>query len=94
MHILTFIKIAFENFKNSISKLRNRVNNTICNPTCKFYQDSILIDSKLEGYNILFQEAQLFSTTLGKHTYIQKHTTIVNAEIGRYCSCFRRHVQY
>jgi len=86
LYIITFIKIAFENFKNTISKLRNRVNNTISNPTCKFYQDSIVIDSKLEGYNILFQEAQLFSTTLGKHTYIQKHTTIVNAQIGRYCS--------
>lgn len=86
MYIITFIKIAFENFKNTLSKLRNRVNNTISNPTCKFYQDSIVIDSKLEGYNILFQEAQLFSTTLGKHTYIQKRTTIVNAQIGRYCS--------
>lgn len=86
MYILIFIKIAFENFKISISKIRNRVNNTISNPTCKFYQGSILIDSKLEGYNILFQEAQLFSTKLGKHTYIQKYTTIVNAEIGSYCS--------
>ncbi len=86
MYILIFIKIAIENFKISISKIRNRVTNTISNPTCKFYQGSILIDSKLEGYNILFQEAQLFSTKLGKHTYIQKYTTIVNAEIGSYCS--------
>jgi acetyltransferase-like isoleucine patch superfamily enzyme len=86
MYIIIFIKIAFGNFKNIISKLRNRVNNTISNPTCKFYKDSILIDSQLEGYNILFEEAQLFSTKLGKHTYIQKHATIVNAEIGRFCS--------
>lgn len=86
MKYLLFLKIIFSTILLGVVKVRNRANYLYQNPSCRFYSGVVFIESKLEGMNILFNDTQLISSTLGRHTYIQKHTTIVNAEIGKFCS--------
>jgi acetyltransferase-like isoleucine patch superfamily enzyme len=86
MKYLLFLKMLISAILSSVSKVRNRANYLFQNPTCRFYSGVVLIDSKLEGMNILFNDTQLISSSLGKHSYVQKRTTIVNAEIGKFCS--------
>jgi acetyltransferase-like isoleucine patch superfamily enzyme len=55
-------------------------------PDCRFYPKVIVDNSVFEGYNVLFKNVMVSFCSLGAHTYIQKNSTIFNAEIGRYCS--------
>ncbi len=70
----------------TVLKVRNRAFYQYENPTCRIYNGVVLNESKLEGMNVLFNDAQIQLSTLGKYTYVQKCTTIVNAEIGKFCS--------
>ena len=86
MKYLLFLKMLISAILSSVVKVRNKANYLFQNPTCRFYSGVVLLDSKLEGVNILFNDTHLISSILGKHTYVQKQTTIVNAEIGKFCS--------
>lgn len=86
MKYFLFFKIIISNLVTTVLKIRNRSFYQNQNPTCRIYHGVELNDSMLEGMNILFSDTQIISSTLGKHTYVQKRTTIVNAEIGKYCS--------
>ena len=81
--IIRLIVLSFiQHLKGTIKKARW----IIYNPTCKFYARSMLLDSDLEGYNILFYDVLIINSSLGAHSYVQKRSTIVNASIGRFCS--------
>lgn len=86
MKYFLFLKVLVSTILSSVVKVRNKANYLFQNPTCRFYSGVVLIDSKLEGVNILFNDTHLILSILGKHTYVQKQTTIVNAEIGKFCS--------
>jgi acetyltransferase-like isoleucine patch superfamily enzyme len=45
-----------------------------------------LINTQLGKYNILFNDVQVIDSTIGSHTYIQKCSTVFNANIGKFCS--------
>jgi acetyltransferase-like isoleucine patch superfamily enzyme len=55
-------------------------------PTCKFYSGVVVENSSFEGYNVLFKNVVVSSCFLGSHSYVQKKSTLFNAEIGRFCS--------
>ena len=57
------------------------------NPTCRFY-DHIQIDeaSILGKYNVIFQNAIIYDSTIGDHTFIQKHSQVICTDIGKFCS--------
>ncbi|WP_299586166.1 CatB-related O-acetyltransferase [Mucilaginibacter sp.] len=76
----------FEHLKYYISRIKQLAKNQIQYPDCKFYNGSILINSQLGHYNILFQNAQVINSIIGSHSYIQKRSTVVNANIGKFCS--------
>ena len=86
MKLFLFFKVLFSSVFASFVGFRNMINYKFQNPTCRFYNGAILLESNLEGLNILFKDTYVFSSSLGRHTYIQKRTTIVNAEIGKFCS--------
>jgi acetyltransferase-like isoleucine patch superfamily enzyme len=70
----------------SVLNVRSTGKYLIQNPTCRFLPGAVLIESKLEGFNILFNDVQIINSTVGKHTYFQKRTTVVNTDLGRFCS--------
>lgn len=86
MKLLLYLKFLMITISESFIKIRRRVNYTIQNPTCRFYNGSILIDSSLEGFNIMFNNVYIFASNIGKHTYVQKNTTIINTDVGKFCS--------
>lgn len=56
------------------------------NPTCKFYDGVNMQKTKFGQYNILYENVTIAFSTLNDHTYIQKGSTIFNAQIGKFCS--------
>lgn len=56
------------------------------NSTSKIYHNVNLNKTLLEGFNVVFDGTSLHDCFIGKYTYIQKRTTIINAEIGKFCS--------
>lgn len=86
MKYILFIKMLVNTLIATVLKVRNRAFYQFENPTCRIYNGVVLNESKLEGMNVLFNDTHILLSTLGKHTYVQKRTTIVNAEIGKFCS--------
>jgi acetyltransferase-like isoleucine patch superfamily enzyme len=86
MKIIVFFKIICSFIFSGLINIRNRINYFSKFPSCKFYQGASILDSKLEGSNVIFSNVQVISSNIGKHTYVQKSSSIVNSEIGRFCS--------
>ena len=86
MKLLLFIKILFSYVFVKFVDFRNRINYKLQYPTSRFHLGATLLDTNLEGTNILFQDTYILSSTLGRFTYVQKRTTIINARIGKFCS--------
>jgi acetyltransferase-like isoleucine patch superfamily enzyme len=57
------------------------------NPSCRLH-DGVLLDrgSRLGYFNVLFEEVSLIDSTVGDHTYLQKGTTVMACDLGKYCS--------
>lgn len=56
-------------------------------PTCHVYDGAFVDDeSHLEGFNVLFEDAKVLRSSIGRHTFVQKQSMIVGATVGRFCS--------
>jgi len=54
---------------------------------CVFYRGVRIDDvSKLGRFNVLFNNVAVINSTISDHTFIQKHSMIINADIGKFCS--------
>jgi acetyltransferase-like isoleucine patch superfamily enzyme len=84
--VITFIKLILIDFIQYFKWKFVEASYKVINLNSKFYKGSVLINSFLEGYNILFYNTQVINSSIGKHTYIQKSSTVVNAEVGKFCS--------
>ncbi|WP_397321409.1 CatB-related O-acetyltransferase [Pedobacter foliorum] len=56
------------------------------NPTSRFYNGSLVYNSKLGKYNVIFNHTNVGNSIIDSHTYIQKNSNVLNAKIGKYCS--------
>ena len=56
-------------------------------PTCRFYE-RVVIDrqSTLGGYNVFFEGAKVVESTIGRHTYLQERSIVIQADVGSFCS--------
>ena len=60
-------------------------------PTCRFYPGaSVDKGSSLGRYNVIFANTSVINSVLGDHTFIQKNSRILNADIGKFCSISSR----
>lgn len=56
-------------------------------PSSIFYKGVVVdSESKLTEYNVLFENVKVCTSTLGRHSYIQKNSLISNCLIGNFCS--------
>ena len=56
-------------------------------PTCQFYDGAIVNEySRLGNYNVIFEKTAILNSIIGSHTYIQKNSTVLNCDIGKFCS--------
>lgn len=54
---------------------------------CVFYRGVTIDDlSKLGRFNVLFNNVAVINSTIGDHTFVQKNSMIINADIGKFCS--------
>ena len=86
MLLFKTIVILFSSVKDYFSAVLRMAKNQSAYPNCKFYKGSELINSVLGGNNVLFNNVLVINSSAGVHTYIQKGSTIVNANIGKFCS--------
>lgn len=62
------------------------------NKTRKAFPDSVIYEgvvvdqSSLEKYSVLFRDVYVYLSKIGKHTYIQKKTSIYKTDVGPFCS--------
>jgi len=80
--------------KNLLSSMRTNVAEALHRtrlqqkyPTSRFYP-GVYVDerSSLGRYNVLFAQATVVNSTVADHTFIQKQSTVLNADIGKFCS--------
>lgn len=60
-------------------------------PTCHIYP-GVYIDelSTLYGYNVIFANTSVVNSVIGSHSFIQKNSRVLNADIGKFCSISSR----
>ena len=63
-----------------LSKLQSKY------PNCEFHSGAKILNSEFGNYNIVFENVLMDCCIIGDHTYVQKHTSIFNARIGKFCS--------
>ncbi len=57
------------------------------NPTCKIYQGARIDPGTVLGkYNVIFANSLISNSQIGDHTFIQKDSRVINADIGKFCS--------
>ena len=56
------------------------------NGSCKFYKDVVIRNTTFGKYNVIFEGTKISDSHIGSHTYIQKHSTVINAAVGKFCS--------
>ncbi len=60
-------------------------------PTCRFYAGaSVNNSSSLGKYCVIFQNTSIANSVIGDHTFIQKNSRILNANVGKFCSIASR----
>jgi len=56
-------------------------------PTCHFYPGSYVDETSILGsYNVIFNNTNVINSVLGDHTFVQKDSIIINADVGKFCS--------
>ena len=86
MFILNLVKRLIGSFIQFLRKNYQIVRLQKYHPDCKFYSGVDVTNTNFEGFNVLFNDVVISSSSLGAHTYVQKKSTIFNAQIGRFCS--------
>ena len=81
-----FIKNLFEGVVIRLKNNWKRAKLQAQNRFCKFHRSIEVNNCIFEGSNTLFERVMIIDSHLGKHSYVQKDSSIVNAEIGRFCS--------
>jgi len=60
-------------------------------PTCHLYPGAQLDDATtLGGYNVIFANTSITNSVIGRHSFIQKNSRVLNADIGKFCSISSR----
>lgn len=60
-------------------------------PTCHIYPGVFVDeDSTLCGYNVIFANTSITNSRIGSHSFIQKNSRVLNADIGKFCSISSR----
>jgi acetyltransferase-like isoleucine patch superfamily enzyme len=86
MIVLFFFKRVLLNLYISLNEVFSVARLQKKNPSCAFYSGSKIANTVFGNYNIVFNDVLMDSCAIGDHTYIQKRTTIFNADIGKFCS--------
>lgn len=56
-------------------------------PTCHFYPGSRVDELSVLGkYNVIFKNTCIINSVLSDHTFVQKNSMVMNADIGKFCS--------
>ncbi len=60
------------------------------NPSCKFHFGSRINNVSFGNYAVIFENVFLENCHVGAYSYVQKNSTIFNADIGKFCSIATR----
>lgn len=86
---MIFFRVLVRVLRRAIYKVRYLYSFEVLrakNPSCKFYDGARIHETEFDAYNVIYEDVTIAFSKLGKHTYIQKRSTIFNAHIGKFCS--------
>jgi acetyltransferase-like isoleucine patch superfamily enzyme len=86
MIILYLLKNFFISFKKGCSSFYRNAALKAKHPTGMFDLTSQIVDCDFEKYVVVFENTKLCNSRIDSYTYIQKNSTVFNAEIGKFCS--------
>lgn len=87
MRPLLVLKNLFRRFGSYVLAEARRAELSRANPSCRLYA-GVQVDrnSTLGRFNVLFEGASLLDSTIGDHSYLQKNSTAMSCDIGKFCS--------
>jgi acetyltransferase-like isoleucine patch superfamily enzyme len=86
MFFLVFFKRVLLSLYLSLSEMFSLARLQKNYPSCVFYSGTKISNTTFGNYNVVFDDVLMDSCTIGNHTYIQKRSTLFNADIGKFCS--------
>jgi acetyltransferase-like isoleucine patch superfamily enzyme len=86
MNIISYLRRVLISFLSKIIEIYNLLQLHYKYPECDFYPGAKISNTEFERFNVVYNDVIISSSKIGAHTYIQKKSTIFNAEIGRFCS--------
>ncbi len=84
--MLRFIRILIADLKIYLSKTSRRANYYRQFPNSEIKSSALIIDSSLAGSNVLFERVTVICSSIDRHTYVQRSSSIYYATIGKFCS--------
>jgi acetyltransferase-like isoleucine patch superfamily enzyme len=86
MIVLFFLKRVLLNLYVSINEVLCLTRLQKKHPNCVFYSGVKIANMVFGNYNVIFNDVLMDSCSIGDHSYIQKRSTVFNADIGKFCS--------
>jgi acetyltransferase-like isoleucine patch superfamily enzyme len=87
MKVMSFFMNQVRGIKSFLISEIRRAELADENPSCRLH-DGVAVDrsSRLGKFNVLFERVSLIDSTVGDHTYIQRGSTVMACDLGKYCS--------
>ncbi|MFC4209934.1 CatB-related O-acetyltransferase [Pedobacter lithocola] len=84
--VVFFLKRLVQNLLSNVQDILNLYKFKKKHPSCEFLSGAKISNSLFGNHSIIFNDVIIDSCSIGDHTYIQKKSTIFNADIGKFCS--------
>jgi acetyltransferase-like isoleucine patch superfamily enzyme len=87
MRIAVFLNAQITKLRRYLVSEIRRAELADANPGCRLH-DGVVVDSssRLGKFNVFFERVSLIDSTVGDHTYIQRDSTVMACDLGKYCS--------
>lgn len=79
------INIYYDYQRDKERRIRQN-NRRVTYPTCTLANSSKITQSQLGHHVVIHESVKLEKTTIGNHTYVSSNSSVLNAEVGHYCS--------
>jgi acetyltransferase-like isoleucine patch superfamily enzyme len=87
MSIVLLLKNAFQEIRQYLIEKTSLIQAQANNPTCRLYNGVQLDNCSSLGKNVvLFEDVAIMASSIGNHSFVQKHSVVMNAAIGKFCS--------
>lgn len=86
MSPIQLIKTFIADLAAYVASARNLASVRAMFPRSKFYSGAKITSSTFGSSSIIFQDTVIMFSSIGNHSYIQKRSAVLHADVGNFCS--------